>query len=226
MGLLEYTFYLGIVYIVFSLIWGFFMLILNMLTMGQRKGVFEDILLRAGQYYFIVALTALVAIDPPKATSIEPRTLTITGLIVLFLYLLGKMERSRIQMAIKGNMFGNMNVLQRQPNRKIELVFLIAGLAFYTVCTFEPMAATNDATLWFQQSIWDIYETPVIGWIIGLIGVFFLLGMFLRAIMVIQLFINRLNGNTPSRPEERNENQYDDFEVMDDEGSGERENNP
>lgn len=224
MELLKYMFYLGIVYIVFSMIWGFFMLMLNLLTMGQRKGVFEEYLLRAGKYYFIVSLTSMAALLPGKLFQLPESTMTITGLAVLFLYLLGKMQQTRIQFAMQSSMFQQMRIQQRKPNAKVELAFLLGSLAFYTACTQYPEIAVNDATLWFYNSIEDIYGTVLIGWIIKILGVFFLISILFRGVMVIQMFINRLNGNIPiSEPGGKgNTNQFDDFEEVADDEDQER----
>jgi len=222
MALLSFVFYLGIVYIVFSLIWGFFMLILNLFTMGQRKGIFEEFLLRSGSYYFIAALTAMAAMTPEHFNGLSEQSMSIIGLIVLFLYLLGKMERrKRMRIQIQGNIFGNLRINQKAPDKRIEMIFLVGGLALYTACLKFPEIAVNDATLWFYRAIKDIYDAPVIGWIIKLVGVFFLLGIFFRAVMVMQLFMMRLTGQTPpnkgdSFGQQRNDDDFDDFEEIED----------
>lgn len=220
MDLLSFVFYLGIVYIVFSLIWGLFMLILNMITAGQRKGVFEEYLLRSGSYYFIVALTALASTTPEHFNGLSEQSMAVIGLIVLFLYLLGKMERrKRMRIQIQGNVFGNLRINQQEPDKKVEMFFLIGGMALYTACLKYSEIAMNDATLWFYRAIKDIHDTPVIGWMIKLVGVFFLLGIFFRAVMVMQLFMMRLTGQTPPKrgndPQQRDDD-YDDFEVVED----------
>jgi hypothetical protein len=226
MEIMEYIFYLGVVYIVFSMIWGFFMLILNMVTMGQRKGIFEEYLLRTSKYYFIVALTVMVTQFPDRMPDLTAVQMNITGLIVLFLYLLGKVQSNRMRFKIQSGVMGNLNVRAEKPNPKVELAFLLGSLVLYSLCIAEPKVALNDITLWFFNAIWDIYDTIIIGWIIKIIGFFFLLSILFRAIAVIQVCIAKLNGTDTKQNNTRQQQDYDDFEVMDDENSNDNNNPP
>lgn len=225
MELLEYIFYLGIVFIIFSLIWGFFMLLLNLITMRQEKGRIEEYILKAGNLYFIACLTALSLHDPPSDIRLSQEAFGATGLVVLGLYLLGRLKTQRFRMKVSQGTMGRMQLQQKKPNVKIETGFMLATLVFYSVAVRFEAVAVNDATLWFYNSVWDIYHTPVIGWIIKVIGFFFLLNILFSGMGVLGGFVNRLLGNEPRN--QRNtfggttsvneQDDFDDFEIMEEE---------
>ena len=74
MRLLEFLFDMGIVFIILSMIWGFFMFLMSILAMGERKGIFEENLLRGANYYLLASLSAMVVIGNEAVTNANRRS--------------------------------------------------------------------------------------------------------------------------------------------------------
>ena len=104
MDYLKYIFYLGIVYIVFSMIWFFIAKIPSILLSANRKEtVWEGYILKTIQYYFIASLTMLKATEymySVNETKPDP-AYYVVGCIILYLYLYGKLERVKQFAGIK-----------------------------------------------------------------------------------------------------------------------------
>ena len=66
MEILKYIFFLGIIYIVFSIIW-FFIALLPKYILGNKENNTQNIILnyiiKAAQFYFLASLTAIKALD-------------------------------------------------------------------------------------------------------------------------------------------------------------------
>lgn len=226
MDVFSYIFDIGIVFIVFSLIWGFFMLILNLLTLGQRKGVLEEHLLKSANYFFIVTLTAVLAMERGTTALSHEKAYLSVGAIVLFLYLVGKLERQRSFMRVSGQM-GRLRFEKQQNDKRVDGAYLIGGLALYVLCIVYPNIAVNQATIWFFDAIVDIKDTPVIGWIITIVGVFFLINLIFRGIWVTSRLTQTIMGNDPDKKRGNDpysnkdpyadDDGFSDFEVIEDE---------
>ena len=99
MELLKYIYFLGVVYIVFSIIWFLLATIPKLILTRSISSNIENYILRSVQYYLLCSLTVLTT----TASFLENNHISINngpwfviiGGIVLFLYLAGKMERNK-----------------------------------------------------------------------------------------------------------------------------------
>ncbi len=198
MELLKYIFGLGIVFIVFSLIWGFFMFLYRLITGFQSRGRIEIYIFQLVNLYLLVSLSAMQTLEYIEKPQSPRIFLTIIGMLVLYSYLTGRLERRRLIIQ-----FNNRQVVQEKPNLAAESLSIIASLVYFSFCLTHPHIMENDVNLWFYGTIREIYDTPVIGWIIGLIGVFFLLIMLIKSVVVtaglISSFMDILSGNYSRR---------------------------
>ena len=104
---------------------------------------------------------------------------------------------------------GNIN---KSPIKQKNLVYEphIIGLSIvaYGLCIAIPkvgfILGENKINLWFLDTIKDIYDTPFLGWIFGIAGVFFLLSMFQKGIQTIQNFINTITGKKTNESKKAN----------------------
>ena len=184
MEILSYIFFLGIIYIVFSIIW-FFIALLPKNALGNKENNLQNTILnytiKAIQFYFLASLTVIKAIDFIKKENIDPKQgplYIIVGGIVLYLYLAGKIERSKMMFQLRSNIGGgnSQNTAKYAPH----LVGLT--LIFYAIAFNYPILIDNYINQWFLESINDFYDTVIIGWIIGCIGFFFLVNMIFKGI--------------------------------------------
>lgn len=188
------------------------MIILFILAGGQSQGRFDAYLLKAGSMYFLAALTATLTIPTQKVSY------AIIGGLVLYSYLSGKLERQRITFQIN-NRFQQFG---KTDNLKIEGMLLLLTMIFYGFAIAYPQLAVNKATHWFYTSINSIYDTPVIGWIIAVIGVFFLISMIFRSIVTTNKLLNMLAGNAPvsgnnaDKSRDADDDGFTDYEIVED----------
>jgi hypothetical protein len=183
MEILSYIFFLGIIYIVFSIIW-FFIALLPKYAFGNKENNLQNTILnytiKAVQFYFLASLTAIKAlefIDEQTDPNQRPLYIVIGG-IVLYLYLAGKIERSKMMSQLRSNL-GNSN---SSIASKYEPHLIGLTLISYAISFSYPQLIQNSVNQWFLVSIDDFYNTVIIGWIIGIIGFFFLISMVLKGV--------------------------------------------
>lgn len=212
--LLNFLFSIGIVFIILSFIWGLFMLVLNVFTLGERKGVFEEYLLKAVNFYILASLTAMVALEQSTYYATSHYGYEVAGGIMLYLYLVSKFERQRFKFMVQSGMRG-MQMHQEQTSRTANTVFLVGTLALYITSLGFPEIINNNINQWFITTIRDIYDTPIIGFIIKVIGFFFLLNIIFRGIQQTQLLIakinNKIEGNSNHK---KDDDDFDDYEIV------------
>lgn len=215
MELIRYIFFLGIVFIIFSMVWGFFMILYRLLTGIQQRNSIERYIFKIANMYLLVSLSAmqtqeyLMRPDSPKVF------ITVLGLLVLYSYLTGRLERKRFVMQIN-----NMKIDREELNMKFESFIIIASLVYFSFCITNPVIMENPVNNWFYLTVKDIYATPVIGWIIGFIGIFFLLFMLIKSFMVttgfVANFMDRISGNKRNDDDGNNNDGFTDYEIIED----------
>ena len=87
MELLQLIFKLGVVFAIFSFIWGFFELTAKLLTNGRSKTMVEIYVIKALKYAFLVDVTFLFSLD--KTQEIVDLNNLIPTILVVLVYLLG-----------------------------------------------------------------------------------------------------------------------------------------
>ena len=192
MEILYYIFFLGIIYIVFSLIWFLLATLPKMILSRANSSEIENYIFKTLQYYFIGSLTFLSSVkfinDPRNTINNEHSSVFIlVGGFVLLLYLTGKMERNKMIFQFKSFVSKTRNdgVLKYEPH----LIGLT--MVLYAISIGNPLLVDNAINSWFLDNILEFYHTPIIGWIIKFIGFFFLITIIFRGISTIRnLFQN------------------------------------
>lgn len=222
MQILEFLFEMGIVFIILSLIWGFFMILMTMIAMGERKGIFEENLLKAANYYLLASLSAMVVVAKVNETLASHYGYQIAGLIMLYLYMLGKQERQRMQFMMQGGRFGNFTNIKRTQNKQVQQIYLLATLTLFAASVMYPEIMDNGVNRWFMTAIVDIKDTPIIGWIIKFVGVFFLISIIFRGGLYLNRFLDGLGKPKQSQQNQGNninqgkddDDDFDDYEIV------------
>ena len=210
MEILSYIFFLGIIYIVFSIIW-FFIALLPKYAFGNKENNTQNTILnytiKAAQFYFLASLTAIKALEFILKENIDPKQgplYIIIGGIVLYLYLAGKLERSKMMFQFRSNLGGENS----QNTSKYEPHLVGLTLIFYTISFNYPLLIENPINQWFLESINDFYNTVIIGWIIGIIGFFFLINMIFKGInatgFLFQTIVALLTGKPAPKRKPKN----------------------
>lgn len=206
MEIIEHLFFIGIIYIIFNIIWGILVGLPKLLIVGLNSNSNLDYSIKAIRYLLISTLTYLAGKDFIFHNNIENNKspwIFILGGVVLALYLAGKLNKKQSMLKMTTMAMGNFN---KKPiaNQKLTYEPHIIGVSIviYAACIAVPqiglLLGENVLNKWFLTKIKDIYDTPFIGLIFSISGVFFLLSMFQKGIQTIQQFINTLLGKKPA----------------------------
>lgn len=208
MEVLNFIFGLGIAFSIFSFLWGCIMLGVNFLRgSGQQteRGIqarqVQDYVLRIIKYFLLISVTANYIIKYQYGLGGNEGNSwanMILGVIVLGLYLMGKLQRRTM-----------LNQLSQHPllarfsasiDPKVERYLLSGSLVYFIFCLQYPAMVDNVVVNWFTESIVNIYDTPIIGWVFAIIAFFFLVNIIFRGANVIGSLITGQPLNKPANP--------------------------
>lgn len=146
--------------------------------------------------------------------------ITITGLFVLYSYLMGRLERTKFVLQFNNNKVSTMRI-----NTAWESFIVLASLVYFSYAITKPELINNAANKWFYNAAKDIYDTPIIGWLFMIVGFLFLIVNLVKSVFVttavINWIIDKVNGNSgPGNFNDSNSGNNDGFtdyeEVEDD----------
>jgi len=224
MGIIEHIFYLCIVYIVFNLIWGIMVQLPKMALFGLSTNPTIDHIIKALRYLLISTLTystcnSYIQNHPVSSSMIIG--IYLSGGVILSLYLAGKLNKKqsilKFAATITSNMKFNKNNKIQQLNYESHIVGV--SIVIFATCVGIPaigqIMGENPLNLWFISTIEDIYQTPILKWILGLSGMIFLLSMFQRSIVTVQQLLLKISGKkTNNDSHDPLQNIMDEFEKM------------
>jgi hypothetical protein len=216
--LLNFIFRLGVVFAIFGFLWwlihaGFFLL-----RGGRQQTLAESYIIKMVRYFFLVDVTFLFCLDQNDGF-VDVQNALFAGLILLTFFI-GKLQNAQMKSQFFSfRMQGNMQMMnQFKPifNFRAELIVIILSLGFFALFLFYPSFASNPISEWFYDSIVDIEDTPVFGFIFKVIGFFFMLSVLMK---FISGFITLLSGGAISPPsnnfgKRKKDDDFDDFEEL------------
>lgn len=213
MDLLNLIFRLGVVIAIFGFLFGLFEIGLSILRGVRPKSNVEEYLIKGIKYLFLVNVSFLFCYDISGA-QLSMYNGILTALI-LTIYFIGKIESQQKKM-VMFQMMGNAMFQQKKAfNIKAEIFIIVLAMAVFGALFFFPELASNSASLWFHESIVDIQDTPVFGFIFKVIGFFFMLTILVR---LFSSFTFLLSGNAFAKRNEssqkQDENKFDDYEEI------------
>jgi hypothetical protein len=214
--LIAYIFEIGIVFITFHGLWLLFLFLIRQVMGVERQAQLaktEAILKPVG----LVILTALAAIKTIEFIELSGKSWSLglyvgLGAFLLYTYLLEKMRKGKAKMAFQQGRL-QMEQVKQSTSDKI-IVYALIGLFFLFV--LMPQTVVNQFTTGLSEVIKDIYETPVIGWIIGFMGVFFLLRMVVMGIATIGQLIRKVSNQPPANQQNNDDGEFVDYEIVED----------
>lgn len=219
--MINYIFQIGIIYIVFSLIWAFFLFIYNMLMGFERSSPIQTFIMKAIKSYFLISIVAIFSIEYMRDPRHSAPLIATVGLLTLYSYLVGRLQHKKLVVQMNSR-FGSFNNAGMNADLRLESFLIVVSLVYFTLCLYNHAIPYNKINLWFYHSVNDIYKTPVIGWIIGFFGILFLLATLLKAILVTAMFIRNfqdiISGNKNKNNngnDKRNDGDYTDYEIID-----------
>jgi hypothetical protein len=228
MKILEFIFHLGVVFAVFGFLWWIFTALLSLLRGGRTRTSIEVYSLKLVNYFFLVSVTARFSADDRFGLrGSDDLTGMVIGGMVLLMFLLGKVQKKEQQIEMLKT-FQHVSPLNARMkpvfNRNLEILMLFVALGFYGLFTFLPETAYNPVTNWFVDSIVNIVDTPVFGFIFKVIGFFFLLGVLFRFIGGILSLLglrppsiqsnSYFHTNREGKDKDKKEDDFDDYEEI------------
>ena len=102
---------------------------------------------------------------------------------------------------------------------KYDVIIAVLTVGFFIYAAYFPLCVQNGLNDWLFGAIERLHKSFFIGWIIGIIGVFFILGIFIKGFVSFQTlfaqFSELINGN--SKPAFDEKNGFTDYEIVEDE---------
>ena len=217
MELLNFIFRLGVLFAIYGFIWGIFELGLKLLSSGRRKTLAEEYFIKAVKYVFLVDVTFLFCLDL-EHENISTYNLTMAALVLLT-YFMGKLQNKQNQLAMFKMMGNGIQPPVNNFNIKAEIGIIALAIALFVSFIFYPEIAKNPISLWFHESILNIEDTPIFGFIFKVIGFFFLISMLVKMMNAIMYLISgrpivQATSSFQNFQDKKKEDGFDDFEEL------------
>jgi hypothetical protein len=219
MDLLNFIFRLGVVFAIFGFLFGLFEFGLTLLRGIRPKTIAEEYAIKGIKYLFLVDVTFLFCLDL-SGEQISMYNL-IMAIFVLLTYFIGKFQNRQQQLVMFQMMGNQMGKKQTTFNLKAEIAVIGLAVGLFVLFVFFPEYASNPASLWFHESIMDIEDTPVFGFIFKVIGFFFLVSMIIKMINAFGLLLTgrpfmqmRSGFKQGGQQKEKKDDEFDDYEEL------------
>lgn len=214
MELLNFIFRLGVVFAIFGFIWGLINLGIRLLSVGRQRQTTEIYIVKAVQYLLLVDVTFLICYNN-VIDGLDHTSQLVFGGIILLMYFIGKLQqRQNKQMMFKmytnGIMQGDFGF-----NLKAEITVITLAIALFILFWFNPGYAENAISIWFRDSILNIEDTPIFGFIFKVIGFFFLLNILMKVVNSVLMLVSGRAFEKQNNNNRRNDdNHFDDYEEI------------
>ena len=199
MDILRYIYLLGIIYIIFSILWFFISSLPKFLSGAFKTNSFSNYTFKSFQYYLISALTAVQTAyyigSTPSLSGQVPFYIALGG-ITIFLYLAGKTDKAIMSVQIQSN----NNKIQLGGALKYEPHIVGISIIIYLLSFNYPLLTQNPITEVLHSGILNFYDTFFIHFIISIIGFFFLFSMFSRGFSATGRLIEFINHIITGKP--------------------------
>lgn len=213
--ILNFIFRIGVLLAIYNFLWWLINLGLSALRGGRRKMLPEAYLIKLVRYFFLVDVTFLFCLDNGLG-GIDFDRVLIAGLVLL-IYFIGKLQSNQMRrslLSVRGNMPGMEEMIKRMTpvfNVRYEIGVILIAVATFTLFIFYPSWASNPISNWFLESILDIEDTPVFGFIFKVIGFFFMASIIVKVTQgILSLFI-RGDVKNDSDQTDDDDDHFDDF---------------
>jgi len=214
MELLEFIFTLGVVFAVFGFIWGIIELGITLLSAGRQRQLPEIYIVKAVKYFFLVDVTFLVC-SQGKFEDFNATSQLVFGSVVLLMYFVGKLQNSKNKQMMFNAFSNGRKVTQTKFNLKAEISVITFATVVFGLFWIFPHYASNPISLWFNDAISNIIDTPIFGFIFKVIGFFFLISIIFK---MINAFLFLISGKAFQRgnnsKEDNNRTDFDSWEEV------------
>lgn len=216
MNLLDFIFRLGVVFAIYGFLWGIFELGILMLSAGRKRALGEIYFIKAIKYVFLADVTFLFCIDSTNSSMFVMNQVIFSG-IILLTYFIGKLQKSQNRSMFFKIAGANLPQRQTSFNLRAETFVIILALGVFVAFWFFPQYATNSISKWFHDSIINIEDTPVFGFIFKVIGFFFLVSLIFKMMSAFTFLLSggKMVNQTRNKQDQNDQNdRFDDYEEL------------
>lgn len=216
MNLLDFIFRLGVVFAIYGFLWGIFELGILMFSAGRKRALGEIYFIKAVKYVFLADVTFLFCMDSSNSSMFVINQVIFSG-IILLTYFIGKLQKSQNRSMFFKIAGANLPQKQASFNLRAETIVIVLALGVFIAFWFFPEYASNPISKWFHDSIINIEDTPVFGFIFKVIGFFFLLSLIFKMVNTFTFLLSGGKvGNQPPNNNDTNNNsdKFDDYEEL------------
>lgn len=193
MNIFEFIFYLGIINIIFGFVWKWVFVFPASLLFALLRFDYGMMAVKVFGCYLLVSLTTrltLIALgDAPYifVSILYP----FIGALVIFMGFASNAYEARKE--ARGMMDWQMlETLKKYSS--LDAILMLSSTGLYLIALFFPIIATNTLIEWLMGVVNWAYGLPVIGWLIGMGGAFFLLGIIFNGTLAVGFFIAMIVG--------------------------------
>ena len=220
MELLDFIFRLGVLFAIYGFIWGLIELGIALLSANRSRSIIEIYTIRALKYFFLVDVTFLFCIEAEGAYQLITNRVVMAALLLLT-YFIGKLQNNQNRQQL----FRMVAINNQRPrgiqvfNLRAEMLIISLSLLVFGAFWFYPSYASNPISLWFHESIINIEDTPIFGFLFQVVGFFFIVSLIFKMsgalgyILSGQAFRD-LKKNDQSDKNKRSDD-FDDFTEVD-----------
>jgi len=213
-NLLDFIFRLGVVFAIYGFLWGIFELGILLFSAGRKRTLGEVYLIKAIKYIFLADVTFLFCFEGSNSSMLVINQVIFSG-IILLTYFIGKLQQNQNKSMFFTIAGANMPQRQSLFDLRAETLVIIIALAVFATFWFFPEYAANPISQWFHDSIINIEDTPVFGFIFKVIGFFFLLSLIFKMIRAFTFLLSGGKiGAQPKNNKKDDNNHFDDFEEL------------
>lgn len=214
MSLLDFIFRLGVLFAIYGFLWGLIEIVISLLRAGAQRSIPEVYLVKALKYFFLVDVTFLFCVEQLGAKTVVVDQGIMAG-IILLMYFLGKLQQQQNRLRVFQMGFNGMPMMKQHFNVRAEMAVISLALGVFVLFWFYPNFAYNPLSQWFHESIINIEDTPVFGFIFKIIGFFFMLSIIFKVVNAFTLILSGAAFKNPTpKEEDRSDDHFDDFEEI------------
>lgn len=212
MELINFIFRLGVVFAIFGFIWGIFQIGYSLLRAGSTKSIGEDYFIKLIKYFFLVDVTSIFCFD----NELNTNQLIITALILLT-YFIGKLQNQQNKLVMFQMVANGLPKQEVKFDLRAEVTVIVMSILFFIGFMFYPQYTQNPVSIWFHDSIINIEDTPIFGFIFKVIGFIFIINLFFKMLNGFSQIISgkpiTQRGNDTTKSNE-DDTKFDDFEEL------------
>lgn len=215
----NFIFRIGVILAVYNFLWWLIMLGIKLLRGGRLQYEFEIYFFKAIRYAFLADVIYLFTVHQSDGFY-NLNDFFIAGLIML-LYFIGRIQKKQDKQqffSVRGQMnIPGLNDMLKQIkpifNIYLEIAVVALALGLYILFYYEPTWASNTIANWFLDSILNIEDTPVFGFIFKVVGFFFLLSVLSKVFGSIMMVLTGQASRSHDNyyEEEEDDDEFDDY---------------